>query len=473
MFIYILIALGFSLTIVVSSVNWQRSIQAVLIIVIFEGAIRKWILPQASDIIIFLKDIVLIGAYIRYYVLEKHASRNYPNFLALPILLITIWCTAEAFNPYLGSPISGFLGVKAYLLYLPMIWMIPELFHSEKEFLEFIRYYLLIIIPVGLLGVVQFFSPASSPINVYAGGNDAAALFGSQFQNVRITGTFSYLSGYTAYITAGFTLLIPLLIRRQTKVWLVVMMIEFSLLFITSFMTGARAIVLYIVFFSFGYILGMILRNNFTAFTQLFRFAPLAIIITIIISYTDMGIAVNAFWARATTSDSVIERFTKEFSDLSNMYSYGQFAGYGTGATHQAQVTLRQVLDLPSGNLSFFFSEGEMGRILLELGPVGLILWYGLRISLLAWSISVFFKLRRPLLYQYALAICLFNAINLMWPLVFNHVFATFYWFLNGVIFLLPKLDDLASLSQAEPQVSTYVEVSHFICPSYSKSQLS
>jgi hypothetical protein len=33
----------------------------------FEGALRKWVLPQASEMIYFLKDVVLIGAYLNFY----------------------------------------------------------------------------------------------------------------------------------------------------------------------------------------------------------------------------------------------------------------------------------------------------------------------------------------------------------------------------------------------------------------------
>ena len=46
-----------------SSLNWRRSLKTVLVLVVLEGALRKWVLPQASDLLYFLKDFILINAF--------------------------------------------------------------------------------------------------------------------------------------------------------------------------------------------------------------------------------------------------------------------------------------------------------------------------------------------------------------------------------------------------------------------------
>src|ERR687884_1481813 len=38
--------------------NWEMGVQAMLVIVVFEGAVRKWFLPSASDFVYFYKDFV-------------------------------------------------------------------------------------------------------------------------------------------------------------------------------------------------------------------------------------------------------------------------------------------------------------------------------------------------------------------------------------------------------------------------------
>ncbi|MFM6609252.1 MAG: hypothetical protein ACKPJQ_07400, partial [Dolichospermum sp.] len=61
----VLIALTF--IVYLSSLNWRKSLKFALVIVVLEGALRKWVLPQASDMIYFLKDIILLGAYLKFY----------------------------------------------------------------------------------------------------------------------------------------------------------------------------------------------------------------------------------------------------------------------------------------------------------------------------------------------------------------------------------------------------------------------
>ncbi|MDY7015804.1 MAG: hypothetical protein SVX43_19855, partial [Cyanobacteriota bacterium] len=64
----ILLALAIIIPIFLASFsNWKGAVKAVFFILVIEGALRKWILPQASDAIYFLKDFVLLAAYLRYF----------------------------------------------------------------------------------------------------------------------------------------------------------------------------------------------------------------------------------------------------------------------------------------------------------------------------------------------------------------------------------------------------------------------
>ena len=143
-----------------SCLNWRRSVKAVFFILVFEGALRKWVLPGANEWIYFLKDFVLLGAYINLYFLSKASNRWFFKITPINIFisLVSVWCLYQAFNPSLGSPLVGMLGMKFYLFYLPLMWMLPSLFQSELELYKFLRSHLLLLIPVGILGVVQFFS---------------------------------------------------------------------------------------------------------------------------------------------------------------------------------------------------------------------------------------------------------------------------------------------------------------------------
>src|SRR4030095_2974076 len=104
----------------ISTRDWRRSVKAALVLAVIEGAIRKWVLPQASDLVYFLKDIILLGAYARYFIFEHKSKRA-----ALPELKILLWIAMiliglQVFNIRLASAAVGMFGFKAYLLYVPL-----------------------------------------------------------------------------------------------------------------------------------------------------------------------------------------------------------------------------------------------------------------------------------------------------------------------------------------------------------------
>lgn len=444
----------------ISSLNWRVAVKVALVLVIFEGVLRKWVLPQASDLIYFLKDFVLLGAYLRYYL---GSEPKYPlkiTIVTIAIFMAIGWCVFQAFNPSLGSPIIGFFGLKAYFFYIPLMWMVPTLFQSEEELYKFLRSYLLLAIPVCLLAVAQFFSPSSSFINVYAGGQEATATVGGA---VRVTGTFPYILGYSTYLTTCFSFLIPMLTLPQTQLWRWLTLAEAFLVAGTSFMTGARGLLFFEILFLVAYacILG------FTQPSQAARSTKQLILPVILISALAprfFGKAIEAFSNRTATSGTAGEFLNRAFSafgEPGQAMQFKGFDGYGTGATHQAVFALRQALNLPLGEAPPP-SEGEMGRIVLELGPLGFLFWYGLRLVLIFSIWRIFLKLKTPFLRQLALATLLLHIITFTTQVVFNNTLAIYYWFFSGFIFLLPKLQYCQLLSYQQWLHQQYVYPTDF-----------
>ncbi len=424
----------------ISSLNWRRSVKAVFCVIIFEGILRKWVLPQASDMIYFLKDLIIGGSYINYYFNHETKYPFKTNGLTVLLLLATGWCLFQAFNPSLGSPIVGFFGLKTYLFYIPLMWMFPTLFQSEDDLYKNLRNYLVLAIPVCLLSIAQFFSPVSSPINVYAGGQEATATL-TGTAAVRVTGTFPYIAGYAVYLSVCFSLLIPLLTVKQSSFWRAVTLVEALLVAGTSFMTGARGLLLFEVLFLAGYACVIGLTQPSLAARCTKQIILPSIIISGAVS-TFFRSAIDAFFARSANSspETFFDRALSAFAEPFQATSLKGLDGYGTGATHQAVSALRQVLNLRTGELPPP-SEGETGRVVLELGPFGFLFWYGLRLVLIFSLWQVFLKLKKPFLRQLALVGFLFQAIQITGPVVFNNTFSLYYWFFSGLIFLLPQLE--------------------------------
>lgn len=428
------------------SLNWRSAVKAVFFILVIEGVLRKWILPQASDFIYFLKDLVLLGAYLHYYVFSSSQRQllTKNRIVTVLIIFVTVWCTYQAFNPSLGSPLVALFGLKAYLFYIPLIWMLPNLFQSEEELYKFLRSHLLLLIPVGILGVAQFFSPPSSPLNVYTPGTDqGVATFGSEDNNsVRITGTFSYISTYGIYLGACFGLTIPMLFRNQLKLWHWLTIVELLLVLVNSLMTGSRSTVFLQVLMLLGYF-GIQFLSKPTSTLHSFKKFLLPAIIVAIAASIWFRPAIDAFWLRTTSNQDVSGRVSGTFFEPVEFIKYTGLYGYGTGATHQATPMLRNILNLPPGEVIAVGYESEMGRVTLELGPFGCLFWYGLRVSTAIALWNTYLNLQRPFLRQLALTAFLFQAIQFNGPLVFNYAFSLYYWFFTGFIFLLPQLEQV------------------------------
>ena len=428
----------------ISSLDWKRAVKVALVIVVFEGALRKWFLPQASELIYFLKDFVLLGAYIKYYgclTLEgKFVIKK--NFINLVVFLAAGWCIFQAFNPSLGSPIIGLFGVKAYLFYTPLIWLIPDLFESEFELYKFLRTYLLLVIPVGLLGVVQFFSPANSVLNIYAPGQEAEGGIATFSSFARITGTFAYINNYTAYLLVSFALLIPLLSMKQSPRWMLVTIAEILFVFVNQIMSGSRAPVLGSVLFLSGYLGIKLFIQPYSALRFIKKFLPSAIVVGTV-AFIGFQPALEAFLQRSSGNKDVSVRISASILEPLQFFQYKDVDGYGTGATQGGGMALRRMLGLPGGEQILVGFEAEMGRIALEIGPIGFVLWYLLRFSLMIGLLQVFFKLKTPFLKDLALAAFLIHAIQFIGQVVTLHTFAVYYWFLSSFIFLLPKLEQM------------------------------
>src|SRR5437764_1483038 len=150
---------------------WQVLVFATLFLNVTEGAIRKWFLPGSSQLVYFAKDAVLILAYAFFFLGGHH--KNNPRTKTLTVLLLSagIIIFLDAFNPNIGSPIVGIFGIKCYILYVGLLYLGAQLLEDWQSFQRFVRWQVLLAIPVCLLGVAQFGSPADSEINRYANGD--------------------------------------------------------------------------------------------------------------------------------------------------------------------------------------------------------------------------------------------------------------------------------------------------------------
>src|SRR5262249_13384558 len=106
--------------------NWEFGVKSILVIVVLEGAVRKWLLPSFSEVVYFYKDILIAVTLLAY--LSKRSKvpltiKRYLSPLSLALMAFTIYSLIVALNPTGSHILISLLGLKAYCLYIPLTFM--------------------------------------------------------------------------------------------------------------------------------------------------------------------------------------------------------------------------------------------------------------------------------------------------------------------------------------------------------------
>jgi hypothetical protein len=271
--------------------------------------------------------------------------------------------------------------------------------------------FLIAAVMEAVLGFVQYVLPGTHFLNRYA-NEEAISNIAIVGDAIRITGTFSYISGFTAFIMF-FNLMAWGMILKGYRYWVVVLTLVIGL--VLAFMSGSRSA----VFFYVG-LTAILLVRSFSP-VQLFRFGlysiiPVAIAATILVAMgkntvTDRAIkAMDNFFERMSSlreSGEQTKRFTWGLDKLNDSQRFvSPFIGLGTAATYQGTAIL---FGKSKEVLQFGFIESEFVQLILEGGIIMLLF----RIALVITLLSVF---------PFPLAIKIFMAALLLYgfPTIFN-----------------------------------------------------
>jgi hypothetical protein len=427
--------------------QWRRALQAVMVLLILEGAIRKWVFPGAQDLVYFAKDVLLLGTYAGF--LRDHRGFRAPRAAALytSVALAAVFGLAEIFNPSLPNLLVGLLGWKAYFFYAPLLVVLPAAFPTDLALARFLRRYVLIAIPVGLLALAQFFSPASSVLNTYARAEGESRLYATTFgnsSNVRVTATFSYITGYASYLLATAILILAVLgttrwrLRRNLFVYLAL-----GLTFLGMLMAGSRGSILVFALVLPLYWWLTVLREQ-QGGTTLMRILLALSVIAAVVSYAGSD-ALDAFKGRAAgTGDELLSRMSyPAIAPWELVGDAGSF-GFGIGSTHQTAEAVTHGM-VPYGWLRGLSAESETGKVMIELGPIGFALVYFLRTYLIFFALRQALRLRTPFHRAVATTSCLFFLAELLGSVIFDVTSDLFYWFFGGLLMAVIHLDRAAA----------------------------
>ncbi|MFL6528397.1 MAG: O-antigen ligase family protein [Chthoniobacterales bacterium] len=349
-------------------------------LLIFEGALRKWVVPQYSDPLLIVRDPVAIAIYA--LAIKGHVfPRNLWVYSLLIIGLLSAIVGALVLQPYL--PIKPLLlvtvfGWRSDFLHLPLIWVIAKVFDG-RDVKRMGWWILATLLPLAVLMAMQFNASPDSFVNRVAGGSAEAQQITAGGGKIRPPATFSFISGVIFYAAVATSfLLYGALDRRTYRNWLLYAA-TFALVVATA-VSGSRSVLLseFVVVAS----LGIIIFLRPSAINQFGRILLLVIAVALIVSRLPIfkeGVDIlserftaSAEAAETTVTGGLIDRVTEGFTTPFKAIGHAPLFGYGLGIGTNAGAKF------VTGRSTFLLSESEWERIIFESGPilgVAFVLW--------------------------------------------------------------------------------------------------
>lgn len=182
-----------------------RMVLATFWLLVFEGSLRKWVWPQYSAYLYFVRDPLVLCIY----VLALRAGVFRQASAWLPIgMLFAVPAALLAVVHILGdggryTPLLAAYGLRNYFFYIPFAFVIARCFHLD-DVARLGRHCLVAMLIAAPIAVAQFNAPANSPLNVGI-STDSSLQFDNLVSGegrVRPGGTFTSVVGMTQLTVA-------------------------------------------------------------------------------------------------------------------------------------------------------------------------------------------------------------------------------------------------------------------------------
>jgi hypothetical protein len=425
---------------------WQSALFGVFVLLVFEGALRKWAFPWAQAQIYLVKDAILLAAYLGF-ILDSRRNLSAQDIGLIKIVLVAafVWGCIEVLNPNSPSILVGLVGLKAYFLYAPIAFVLPHAIKSREHLFVLIKRYLIMAIPVAVLGFIQIMAGPASSLNVYVSHSEDTQAMLAYFGHddfVRTSGTFSYISGYTIFLTfvgflaIGYNMAHGWRIKNN-----ITPLLALSLLVGAMFTTGSRAPVYTLVATS-PVILGWAVTSRILSLQTAMRLCIIVPIVAILAMNASPR-AFEAFMQRTEeSSDDVLTRLYYPLHQLGVLWSVPAL-GIGIGTTHSA------ALSIMGAEFSWWIpgellTEEEVARVTVEQGPIGLLLNYFLRFLIVVFAVRCANSFKDPAYRALGVVLSVWLALGLIMPVVNNITLGLYYWGALGLMLAMRRLEQSA-----------------------------
>lgn len=363
----------------------------VYLLLIFEGALRKWVFPEFHEYIFFARDPLVL--YIYYLALQTrrfHLSAHGVALTAFSLLiffLIAYWAVIDGV-----SLIVLLYGWRNYFFYIPLALIIGKRL-TKEDLRQFVILNMYITIPMAALAFFQFRSPPDSFINksIQEGGFIFQVIDGV----VRTTGTFTFTAGFALYAGSAYALALGCWITQKSSLRLSRSLLAISTIasLLLTVISGSRtALILSILINLAAVIAGIAVRRTEIKLKALIApiLTVLAAFIFLTVVFDDAGRAMQERQANAVAEEgSTLGRALSSLYQFGGVFEETPLLGYGIGyGTNGGTAS-------DTGSAYFRLAEDEWTRIVLELGPLLSLIYIGWRIAFFIYLFQISWRSAR------------------------------------------------------------------------------
>jgi len=356
----------------------KRLFWVYFLLLVFEGALRKWVVPQLSAPLLLVRDPVAL-----LIIWEAYRTHKWPRqwsgiigVLTAAMLALTFAQLVVVENPWF----IAIYGLRSYLLPFPVAFIMGE--NLDKEDLrKFGNCMLWLLLPLVALEIAQYLAPPSSFLNAgtYVGHEQISYSGG----HVRASATFSFVTGPVLYIPmAAAFVFYGFVDDKFSKRWL--LWAASCALMLSVPVTGSRSLVVALVEV-FGVVAIAALFGVSQLVSSLRVIGAVGLVLGLVSLLPIFSEATNTFIDRISaasvaeggTAGSLTSRVSEPFIEAGDQsVSSTQWLGNGIGVGSLA------AWQLLTGRAQFLGGEGEFNRVIFEFGGPSGIAFFAFRFLL-------------------------------------------------------------------------------------------
>jgi hypothetical protein len=390
----------------------KRLIWLYLVLLLTEGALRKWILPGLATPLLVIRDPLVI----LIYMVAASCRRFVVNGYVMACLLLAAACFAGGLLAPDANLTVTLIGLRCYFLHFPLMFVMEKTLETE-DLEQMGKFLLWFAIPETLICVTQFDRPQGNWINYNVGGQVTMGMSGAMGK-FRPSGTFSFSTGVAEFYPVALAALLGFLMARKKLPWYLTVAAAVSIaVAVPISISRTNAVTCGLLLLVTGGA-AFLLPNTPRVLVRTVLLLGLVTLIASRMPHFDEGVqAFDARWTGATGDDvegvqsNLVGRYLRDLLPPMDLVFDTPLLGWGVGrGTLMAQGFL-------TGQRLFTMGEAEWTQLVLEMGPVLGLAFICLRVGVCVRLASrSYHALRRgnlwPMLYAVA---AFFLVLNAQW----------------------------------------------------------